>query len=197
MKILLETNTLNIIHLPNDSAHPHRELRERNFLKEIKEQGIKDYKVWDGIYNELNPIQAISQSHKMIVRDAKEKGLPRVFIAEDDFMFTNKGAWEYFLKSIPEEYDLFLSHIYYGKWDETGKIKGPFSSLTLYCVHEKFYDKFLLKDETEHLDLTMNKAWRHDIRVCLPMVCKQMSGWSDNEKVIKDWAYKEHDKPFF
>jgi hypothetical protein len=160
MTTLLETNVLNIIHLPNDIKFPHRELREKNFLKGIKEQGIKEYKVWNGIFIEDNPIKAISQSHKMIVRDAKEKGLSRVFIAEDDFYFTNKGAWEYFLNSIPEEYDVFLSHVYYGKWDENGKMKGPFSSLTLYCVNEKFYDKFLLIREDEHLDLTMNKAWR-------------------------------------
>ena len=133
----------------------------------------------------------------MIVRDAKDKNLPRVLIAEDDFYFTNKGAWDYFLKSIPEEYDVFLSHVYFGKWDELGQIKGPFSSLTLYCVNEKFYDKFLMIDEREHIDLQMNKAWRHNIKVCLPMVCKQLSGWSENSKEFKDWTIRESDKPFF
>lgn len=44
---------------------------------------------------------------------------------------------------------------------------------------------------------TRQYDWRHDIRVCLPMVCKQMNGWSDNEKTIRDWTEKEKDKPFF
>lgn len=193
----LEINTLNIIHLPNDVNFPHRELREKNFLKEIEIQGIKNYRVWEGIYLPNDPIKSISQSHKMIVKDAKEKKLSRVFIAEDDFCFTNKGAWDYFLESIPNQFDVFLSHLYYGKWDENGKVKGPFSALTLYCVNEKFYDKFLLINEKEHIDLAMNKAWRHDIKVCLPMVCKQMAGWSDNEKEFRDWSSKEKDKPFF
>lgn len=191
------TNTLNIIHLPNNPNYPHRKMREDNFLKEIQEQGIKDYKVWEAIFIEDNSIKAISQSHKMIVQDAKEKKLPSVMIAEDDFSFTAKGGWDYFLNKMPEDFDLYLSHVYDGRWDDNGKIKGPFSSLTLYCIHEQFYDKFLAKPEDEHLDLVMNKAWRHNIYVCLPMVCRQLNGWSENSKEFKDWLHREINKPIY
>jgi len=179
--------TLNIIHLPNDVNYPHRKLREDNFLKEINEQKIKDYKVWEGIFIPDNPIKSISQSHKQIVNHAKKNGLKRVIIAEDDFTFTYKNGWNIFLEKIPIKYDLFLSHTYNANYDFNGKIKGIFASLTLYSVHENFYDEFLNKNENEHLDLTMNKAWRHDIFVCLPMVCKQLNGWSENSKKYMNW----------
>jgi len=191
------TNTLNIIHLPNDPKYPHRAEREKSFLKELKEQNISDYKIWDGIFIETRPRTAISRSHKMIVRDAKERKLPRVIIAEDDLQFTNKGAWDFFLKSIPEEFDVFLSHLYWGKWTKEGKVLGPFAALTLYCVHEKFYDYFLGMSDFEHIDIAINKSWRYDVRVCLPMVCRQTNGWSDNEKSYKKWDHKEIDKPIF
>ena len=190
-------NELNIIHLPNNPEYPHREIREKNFLREIEEQGIENYRVWDGIFYKDDPIKAISQSHKQIVQWAKDNNLPSVIVAEDDFSFTNKGAWQYFLKSIPAEYDMFLSHIYWGNYDDTGKVKGTFCALTLYSVHAKFYDKFLAKSEKEHLDLVMNKAWRHDIRVCLPMVCLQMNGWSDNDKSFKTWDSRNEVMPKF
>lgn len=198
-KIIIETNdTLNIIHLPNNELYPHRKEREDSFLKQIKEQNIKDYNIWEGVFNPDNTIQAVSQAHKQIVRAAKEQNRPRVIIAEDDFSFTNKGAWQYFLNSIPEKYDVFLSHIYHGKYElDTGKLKGPFASLTLYSVHNRFYDKFLSMPEDKHLDLVMNIAWRYDIFVCLPMVCRQINGYSENNKEYKNWIEKEKDKPMF
>lgn len=188
---------LNIIHLKNDPLYPHREEREKSFLKEIEEQNIKEYKVWDAIFYEDNPIKAISQSHKMIVRHAKENKLPRVIIAEDDIHFTKSGAWEFFLNSIPSDCDMFLGHIYHGKFDEFGKINGSFSSMGLYCVNEKFYDYFLSVTERKHIDLIMNRAMRYDIRVCLPMVCRQADGWSDNSKCHLEHSNKEIGKPMF
>lgn len=163
----------------------------------MEEQGISNFKVWDGIFDPNDTIKAISRSHKRIVRYAKENNLPRIIIAEDDIQFTRPGAWDYFLKSIPEDCDLYLGHIYFGKWDDNGKINGEFSSFSLYCINSKFYDYFLSVSERQHIDLVMNKARRYDIRVCLPMVCRQANGWSDNSKKIKDWSYKEKNKPMY
>ena len=188
---------LNIIHLPNDPAHPHREEREKSFMGQMGSQGINDFLVWNGIYDPDDTIGAISRSHKMIVKHAKENDLQRVIIAEDDFVFTRVGAWQYFIDSIPNDCDMFLSHVYSGDWDATGKLFGRFSSMTMYCVNQRFYDYFLSVSEREHIDLVMNKAWRYDIRVCLPMVCRQMNGWSDNSKEVKDWSGHERGKPMF
>lgn len=189
--ISTETNTLNIIHLPNSDEFPHRKVREDSFMEQIKIQGIKSFKVWNGIYDPVDTISAISRSHKLVVRHAKENELSRVIIAEDDVLFTKEGAWDYFLKSIPTECDMFLGHVYDGLWHPNGKLRGQFSSMSLYCVNSKFYDYFLSVPENKHIDLVMNNSWRHDIRVCLPMVCRQMSGWSDNMKKNVDYSYKE------
>jgi len=188
------TEVLNILHLPNDPAFPHREERERSFLKQAREESIET-RVWDGIHDPDNTIRAISRAHKRIVRHAADAGLPRVLVAEDDIRFTRPGAWRYFLDAIPSECDMFLGHVYYGEWDAEGRLHGPFASMTLYCVHERFYKYFLSVSEREHIDLVMNKAYRYDIRVCLPMVCGQMSGWSENSKRYIDWTPKEKDKP--
>lgn len=188
---------LHVIHLPNDPLYQHREEREKSFKKQFLEQGITNYKVWDGIYNPNNTIKAISQAHKKIIKYAKDNNLPNIFVAEDDIRFTRPGAWDYFIKNVPDDCDMFLGHVYYGKWDDKGKLIGPFASMTLYCVNSKFYDYFLSVSEIEHIDLMMNAAYRYDIRVCLPMVCGQNDGWSDNSKDFRDWSQREKDKPMF
>ena len=58
--------TLNIIHLPE------RIDRGELLQKELYEQRIVDYKIWDGIIDPTCTSRGISQAHKQIIRFAKE-----------------------------------------------------------------------------------------------------------------------------
>ena len=57
--------TLNIIHLPG------RVDRMKLLLKELAQQHIVDYKIWEGIVNDSIVEQGISQAHKRIVKFAQ------------------------------------------------------------------------------------------------------------------------------
>src|SRR5262245_60079986 len=99
---------VNIIHLP------HRTDRMESLLAQLSCQGITDYTIWNGIIDNNLAAKGISQAHKQIVRHAKENRLPEVLIAEDDLKFTAKGAFRFFLENKPQDFDLYLSSIYWG-----------------------------------------------------------------------------------
>lgn len=186
---------LNIIHLP------HRLDREQSFMEECNIQNIA-YKVWDGVstHNEYTNHRNISISHKKIVRDAKEKGLPYVIIAEDDVKFSHKNSWKYYLKNTPKEFDLYVGVVYAGEVDpQTNRIistKGMSGTNTLYTISEKFYDFFLMTDESKHLDRELGRFGNiKQYYVCNPMVCYQSGGYSDNHrKELTYDAYLENIK---
>lgn len=173
---------LNIIHLP------FRTDREQSFMEEMNLQNIA-YKLWPGVetHKEFTNHRNISQAHKSIVRDAKIKGLPHVIIAEDDIKFSSAGAWKYYLENTPKEFDLYCGLIYAGEVDPlTNRIistKGMSGTNTLYTISEKFYDFFLITDESKHLDRELGRFGNiNQYYVCKPMVCYQMGGMSDNFK---------------
>lgn len=144
--------------------------------------------VWTGIEGNLTQAQNINEAHKQIVRWAKEKKMPRVIIAEDDIMFTGPTGFKYFLSQIPESYDLFLSMIYAGEVVENKMLNG-FSGLTMYVVHERFYDFFLSIPDNVHIDRWLGQfAFEKEYFVCHPYVCKQTGGYSDNLR--KDMNYQ-------
>jgi hypothetical protein len=100
---------LNIINLPQRSD------RRVSILRELQQQGITDFRIWDGIPDPVNPPAGISQAHKQIVHHARENKWPSVTIAEDDIQFTAPGAFEYYCEQRPEEYDIYLGVISWGK----------------------------------------------------------------------------------
>ena len=55
-----------IIHLP------HRLDREQSIIRELSEQGIFNFKIWEGFLNRRDPAFGFSQSHKKIVQDAQQ-----------------------------------------------------------------------------------------------------------------------------
>ncbi|MCI4668213.1 MAG: hypothetical protein MRZ79_08755 [Bacteroidia bacterium] len=79
---------LNIIHLS------HRTDRWETLQQELKSQNITDYQIWEGIRDSPTR-KGISRAHKQIVLDAKNRGLPRVLIEEDDISFSDQGAFNY------------------------------------------------------------------------------------------------------
>lgn len=170
---------LNILHLP------HRLDRLKLLEQQLEEQGITEYKLWDGKLGiamrerKMN----IVEGHKQIVRDAKEKGLPYVIIAEDDITFFGKGAWKYYIENMPQSFDMYLGMFYTMNPNATEglRITGEVCGFTLYTVHERFYDVFLAAPIDKHIDRSiMNLALNHEFYVPEYFVCHQNATQSDN-----------------
>lgn len=169
---------INLIHLQ------HRTDREERFKKEFAEQGITDYKIWEGITTEPTSAQNINLAHKQIVRWAKENNLESVLIAEDDICFTAKGAWQYFLSQFPKSYDLFFSMIYSAEVKDNRILNG-FSGLTMYAVHSKFYDFFLSIPDHVHIDRWLGQSAFAKEYYIVPEYCTyQSGGYTDNLKRV-------------
>ena len=83
------------------------------FENKLFEQNIDNYKIWEGVKDEKNPKKGIAKAHKQIIRWARDQNLPSVMIAEDDIKYRAIGAFEYFIKKEPKEYDLYLGGIIY------------------------------------------------------------------------------------
>ena len=164
---------LNIIHLL------HRKDRLLLLHQQLQEQNITNYKIWNGIEINSTPQKNISQAHKQIVRYAQQHNLPQVLIAEDDLRFTDKGAFQFFLKNKPIDFDIYLASIYYGKIKKDNTVKD-FSGTTFYILNQSFYSTFLSVDEDMHLDRSLNNLGKYV--VCNPFTVIQHNGYSDNLK---------------
>jgi len=167
---------VNVINLP------HRTDRLEHFLQQAKEQNF-EYKRWEGIIHNI-PATGISRAFKQIVRWAKENNIPSVCIAEDDIEFSSLGAWDYYIKNIPNEYDLYLGSVYAGDLDNG--IVTWFTGYTLVIIHERFYDTFLSTNEGNNIDMQM-KLHNGLYKVCQPFVCKQIDGYSDHARKITNY----------
>jgi hypothetical protein len=147
-------------------------------MKELEEQGITNYKLWDGVYHSHKQAKEnISEAHKQIVEYAKMAEFGSVIIAEDDIRFFAPGAWKHYLANTPKDYDLYLASVYLGELKEDNTVNS-FSGLTLYTVHSRFYDTFLGINPQEHLDRAMEGKGR--FVVCNPFVAEQYDGFSSN-----------------
>lgn len=163
---------LNIIHL-------HSRLDRLQLLEDqLDEQKIYDYKIWPGIIDRDNPKRGIAKAHKQIVQWAKDQGLDSIIIAEDDLKFTAPGAFDFFIKNEPTNFDIYLGGITYGKINRNGSV-NDFAGMHLYKIKQKFYDAFLLTPEEKDIDRSLaNKGM---FVVCNPMVAIQHNGFSDNK----------------
>lgn len=165
----------------------HRELRREQAENEAKEQGFY-IKFWEGIIDRHMRRRGVNLAHKQIIRQAKENGDRLCCIMEDDCRFFAKGAWDYYLERIPEDFDLYLAMCYYCDLDESNRIMGLFSSLTLYIVHERFYDFYLSVPEDEHLDRYLGlTSDTHKYIVCDKYCCEQDGSISDNSLMQSDY----------
>lgn len=181
-----------------------REERALSIVKQSKQHGFA-VRFWPGNTDEsVYRCGNISRAFKQIVKDAKERNLQTVTIAEDDMVLTSKGAWEYYLKNIPVEFDIYSGGIYSGQLQENRIVNG-YSGNTLITVHERFYDFFLSASEDPkglglgHLDQWLgNFAFEKTYIVCLPFVVKQIGGYSDNHRRINQLdAYEQSWEYFF
>lgn len=179
---------LNIIHLE------HRKDRLELLQKELAEQGIYQYKIWDGIWDRKQPCKGISKSHKQIVKFACDNKLPSIMIAEDDLKFTATGAFQYFLQNEPPDYDLYLGGIYYGNIKKDNTV-DDFAGLTLYRIHQRFYNTFLSIPEETDLDRSLHLKGK--FVVCDPFVVFQQNGFSDNKGAHCNYEIYLRDRKLF
>jgi hypothetical protein len=163
--------TLHIIHLAA------RTDRMATLRQELAVQEITNYRIWPGII-ETPAYRGVASAHHQVVAFADEQRLESVVIAEDDIRFTAPGAYRYFLNHIPAQYDLYLGGI---TWRSAGDEKRTekFAGLTLYKIHQRFYQTFLSAGSDDHLDRSLSGLGA--FMICDPLVAKQYPGYSDNE----------------
>lgn len=146
-------------------------------MNELATQGIVDYEIWDAVHD-VTVIKSINLAHKQIVKWAKENNQPSVLIFEDDIKFTDTTAFEYYLRNIPEDYDIYLGGYFLGEVKDV--LLHEFTALHCYMVHERFYDIFLGTKDDIHLDQALAGLGKYV--PCQPIVAIQHNGWSDNAR---------------
>lgn len=148
---------------------------------------------WEGDTFRGNFIDArigVGRSFKKIVRWAKESGLDRVTIGEDDLLFSDPDAWNYYMENIPKDYDIYLGGIYDGKISEGRIIKG-YAGHTLITISNRCFDFFLSAEEDKlHLDRWLGQyCAEKKYMVCQPFVVTQIpTSYSDNHKAMASHA---------
>lgn len=159
---------LNIIH--DDNQFKRLEVLKR----ELETQGITDYKIWDAVHSDTI-IKSISLAHKQIVQWAKDNELPFVIIAEDDLQFFDAGAYDYYMNTFPADYDIYLAGIFLGVLNDDNTV-AAFTGMSLYTVHQNFYNTFLSLNENEHIDQALKNKGKYV--VCNPFTVRQHNGVS-------------------
>ena len=101
-----ENTCLNIIYDNRNSADYGR------LLGEFIQQGITRFVFWEAKVFSDSVVRSISASHKMIVQWAKDNNMESVTIGEQDLMFTAPDAWDYYLKQMPQSFDVYLGCSY-------------------------------------------------------------------------------------
>lgn len=160
---------------------------------ELQTQGITDYEFWPGIF--VPSIKkSINLAHKQIVEYASVAGWDEVCIAEDDIKFSSPGAWDYFLKQKPKDFDIYLGGIFLGYPDKNWLLK-EFTGMTCYIVAKRFYDTFLSIPEDEHIDHALKGLGVY--KVCEPFVVTQWDGFSGNTGKIETYVDLQKTRNFY
>ena len=152
------------------------------FMDELKRQGIDNFEIFFCEQNQNhNMVERISESFKTVIREAKERGDEEITIFEDDVMFPNENAWNYFMQHKPDYYDIYIGGSY--MIDNRINYKPPIVKVPNYIgnhciiVHERYYDTWLNTNSLEHCDGVHKDG---DFFLCFPMVALQRPGYSEN-----------------
>lgn len=189
--------TINILHLSADKvielgpkAIETEEKRRQAYLEQMAVQRAK-FVVHDG-FVDMPVFKGIARSHKNIIQYAKDRQMPMICVAEDDIQFTHPDSYKYFLKNMPDEFDLYFGLIYHGSISDSHRVMNGFSGgLSLYICKSSFYDTFLNISDKNHLDNQLGEiAWNQKYYVCPEMVCIQAGGYSYNHK--RELYYDEY-----
>jgi len=172
--------------LVNCIHDPIRQDRRKLLDHQIATQHLS-VQFWPAIKDKMMSFRGISKAHKQIIRWAKETGQEEVLIMEDDCYFFAPGAFEYFLSQKPASYDIYLGNVFFPPTLPGNRV-DDFCGLSIYFCHSRCYDKILAANEMNHLDRVIGKM---DLEkyVCIPMVCSQIAGYSDNKR-----HYSSYDK---
>lgn len=153
-------------------------------MRELAEQGIVDYRIWDPVECPESVIQSINLSHKQIIRWAKENDLPEVFVLEDDCQFTAPGAWNRFLEDMPPfPFDIYLGGTYGLSKPITGKT-DQINGFHCYVMRKRFYDTFLSVPDDRHIDTALDRLGLFYVEY--PFIAIQRPGWSSNSRAFSD-----------
>lgn len=171
----------------------NRAERMPRLMKELETQGITDYEFWPGIY--VPSIKkSINLAHKQIVEYAKIAEWDEVCVGEDDLKFSSPGAWNYFLKNKPCDFDMYLGGIFLGIPDENNVVKA-FTGMSCYVVAKRFFDTFLSVPDEDHIDRSLDGLGRYV--VCNPFVVTQYDGWSANTGKMETYTKLQEGRIFF
>lgn len=203
----MEHQVVNVINLDPElieykgfSVHNHevkryREERLLSIVRQSKDHGFA-VRFWEGEHEKIAK-KGISRAFKKVIRWAKENNLPEVIIAEDDMVLTAPGAWQYYLDNKPADFDIYLGGIYSGDMDGNRIING-YSGHTLVTVSNKIYDLILSHDEYGDIDRWMGTfCIERKYIVCLPFVCKQIEGYSDNHRRRIEYKALHAEREYF
>lgn len=180
-------NHLYILHLfpntGNSKVDEVAQIRQDNLLKELEAQGITQYTLVPGQYDPENTKRSIHTGHRKIIQNAKDLGLSRCIVCEDDIKFTHPNSFNYFISQIPKSYDLFSALVYSAEMEGNRIKNGASGVMTLYSIHSRFYDFFLSMDINNHVDREAGlTAYKHEYFICDPMCVEQRGGHSFNLK---------------
>lgn len=164
--------TVNIIY---DSRRPEY---YTPLMETLKTQGISDYEIWPCL---ILPtvIESINLSHKLIIRDAKKKGLKRVCIWEQDCMIPDSDGWQHFMEVMPKSFDIYLG----GTYGLNRYFKNPIekiNGLHCYILNDRFFDIFLSTPDNKHIDVALDGLGEY--HVAYPFIALQRAGWSANSQ---------------
>lgn len=172
--------TANVIH---NSA---RLDRGNLMLKEALEQ---DYEIRQ--FNAVimqPPKTGISKAHKNVIRFAKENNMEWVLVLEDDCHFTDKGALQHFIDTIPEDFDIYLGGVCIKEPIPEDRTLEKFCCMHCYIVHSRFYDTFLGVRETTDIDNALAGLGKYI--VCYPFIAVQHTTPSNNSHAT--WSFSDY-----
>lgn len=179
-----------IIYVLHDLRRPDEEWRL--CMEELERQGIRNYIMYPAVVNGNTVYQSINWSHKNIVSEAKHKNLPEVCIMESDVLFPAADGWKYFLRDMPEDFDIYLAGQYMHNMEpfRTNSLFSHHHSVNTivgfhcYIVKARYYEQFLSVPDDGHVDCLQTGG---TYRVCYPFAAIQRPGWSANAKGNVDY----------
>ncbi len=183
------SDILNIIHLPKNLfeegtvEYEEAVFREDNIKKQVQENSIQDYKIWDGVYMPQIPFMGINLAFKRLITHAKETGLKSMVIAEDDFALTCPTSWGRFLDTTPKDFDIFMGCVFDAQLNSENRIMFGYCGNTILRVHERFYEAFLNMKVDNNLDREIGRfAHKYKYIVANPFIATQLGGYSFHQK---------------